>query len=53
MSWLQIVQEAEGKNGKSGNVIIATLAAAMQSMNMVGAIQALAKELGSQDDRPE
>lgn len=47
---MQIVQDAEGRNGKPGNAIIAALATAMQSLNMAGAMQALAKELGSKDD---
>ncbi|KAK9797772.1 hypothetical protein WJX73_010222 [Symbiochloris irregularis] len=44
----KIVQEAEGRNGKSGNAVVAALATALQSLNMAGAMKALAKELCGQ-----
>ena len=46
---VQVLQEAEGKNGKPGNAIIAALAAAMQSMKMAGAMEALAKNMKKDD----
>lgn len=50
----QIVQDAEvveGRNGKSGNAVVAALATALQSLNMAGAMKALAKELWTGDER--
>lgn len=46
-----MLQDAEGRNGKSGNAIIAALAAAMQSMKLGGAIQALSKTI-KKDEEP-
>ena len=47
------MQDAEGRNGKSGNAVVAALATALQSLNMAGAMKALAKELWTHDERPK
>ena len=48
---VQILQDAEGQNGKPGNAIIAALAAAVQSLKMAGAMVALAKTMKKDDDQ--